>query len=592
MYQQTYYVPKVTGTLSDALMAFGAARLLNGLADRATGRTDVVTLFDDGVRYRLELSRPVTPAWVEAMAGQQLVPFVETAKEKRPEDLPLLATRSVEAEYATLKQMQELRKSLKESKMPAREIPEYIDQQIAQPTDWTVVTYLGDYRMQALDIHNKLVVQWARSEAAAPGLVWRHLLALLASPDPLWELPGELWKKESPAKELGRDVTASQLLNPHMGKGQNRAKANGLVMGNESSFWIAEYLKIAGLWAAAAPTKIQDFDLRKSYVLAPRQLNYGQHERVFANFRKHLRGGGAVKQDILASLIYVRELLHYAVEEDDVDLFDDGPISSLVSGMAVATYQLLSQNSYTTMNLAFLGLPDWMPAIRTNADAALFRDLLDEHMAVVNGLDDEKSEAQTLLLAYRDFVCGGDWDRFFDFCAGYSSYLLSAIHREQRYVKPFLSTNLRRLLEMNKPLFAPILANDGFRAVARAIRKSTLTPVYQGKSSRYEVRYGLGQELKRRSRYDDEFVTALGDFVQLYNEESMRVYERTKGESRRKLVTTDELESLIDLVDQHGARVVANLLVAYGYAREPRELDAAANAGPVGGDAADTADQD
>ena len=39
---------------------------------------------------------------------------------------------------------------------------------------------------------------------------------------------------------------------------------------------------------------------------------------------------------------------------------------------------------------------------------------------------------------------------------------------------------------------------------------------------------------------------------------------------RRDLRTSD-IQDIIKLVDNFGAEVVANLLVAFGYAREPRE---------------------
>jgi hypothetical protein len=42
---------------------------------------------------------------------------------------------------------------------------------------------------------------------------------------------------------------------------------------------------------------------------------------------------------------------------------------------------------------------------------------------------------------------------------------------------------------------------------------------------------------------------------------------------RRDLRTTD-LEEVVRLVDTYGSEVVANLLIAYGYAREPREAEA------------------
>ena len=118
---------------------------------------------------------------------------------------------------------------------------------------------------------------------------------------------------------------------------------------------------------------------------------------------------------------------------------------------------------------------------------------------------------------------------------------------------------------------SPILESDGFRNIAHAIRSSTLIPLYMGRESRFEVRYGLGQELMRKAQYKDDFIQALAEFLQSYNDESMRVHERTKGQARRKLITTQDIEQVVQLVDLHGSKTVCNLLVAYGYARDPRE---------------------
>ena len=124
---------------------------------------------------------------------------------------------------------------------------------------------------------------------------------------------------------------------------------------------------------------------------------------------------------------------------------------------------------------------------------------------------------------------------------------------------------------MIDPALSPILESDGVRNVADAIRRSTLIPLYLGRESRFDVRYGLGQELMRKAQYKDDFIQVLAEFMQSYNDESMRVYERTKGQNRRKLITTHDIEAIVELVDTYSAKTVCNLLVAYGYARDPRE---------------------
>src|SRR5690606_25344762 len=124
----------------------------------------------------------------------------------------------------------------------------------------------------------------------------RTILQLFAAPDADWQAVARAWKEAAKPLGLSDNVTASQLFNPHMGKGQNQSKANKLTMGNEKSFWLVEYLKAVGLWIATAPTKATNADLRKTYVLAPRHIEMDFHRRVFDTFRERLWNSGAVKQ--------------------------------------------------------------------------------------------------------------------------------------------------------------------------------------------------------------------------------------------------------------------------------------------------------
>jgi hypothetical protein len=39
----------------------------------------------------------------------------------------------------------------------------------------------------------------------------------------------------------------------------------------------------------------------------------------------------------------------------------------------------------------------------------------------------------------------------------------------------------------------------------------------------------------------------------------------------RRDVRTTDIAEVVRLIDEYGSEVVANLLIAYGYAREPRE---------------------
>lgn len=570
MDQHRYFIPKVTGTLSDDMVAFGAATVLHNLvqAHVSGGR---VTLQDRGSFYVVDTDEPIQESWIDNYQDQ-VIPFATTGgKFEVPGDLMPAAARNVDDEWDTFRRYREQWEQLRQEKKANNEIEHALSDQKPRP-DWTVVTYLGDYRMQAQGIHNSLVEQWVRTNQQFPGLNLRTILALFASPNADWDAIAAEWKSTVKGSSFSDSVTASQLFNPHMGKGQNRTKANKLTMGNEKVFWLLEFLKAVGLWSATVPTRVTNADVRKTYTIAPRELEMDFHRKVLTKFRDRLWNEGAVKQDIVAALLYAEVLLEQSIEDDAVDVFDNGGISNVVNGMEVASYQLLSANSYTMMNLSFLGLPDWMPNILSTDDARSFIVLLQEHRERIRAIDGDRSEGYGLLQIYRDFLSGNYFTPFFEFLGSYSSYLMNAIDRSNFFVKPFSETNLRRLFGMATPQLTPILEDEGFRNVAYAIRMSTLVPLYMGRNkSRFDIRYGLGQDLMRKAQYADDFIEALSEFMQSYNDETMRVYERTKGSARRKLITTQDIEGVVKLVDAHGSKTVCNLLVAFGYARDPKE---------------------
>ncbi len=570
MYQQHYYVPKESGTLTDTLVAFGLAKVLESVVKQVTGNAHV-TINDVGSCFMVDAGVVIEAEWVARLQPFEQIAYLTSSKTPAPVDLSSMANRDVDQEWERFRQYTEQRKQLAEGKVAGDALEQALAD-LKPRADWTVVTYLGDYRMQAQGIHNSMVEQWQRTSDKYLALNVQTILAMFAGLAVDREGIVAAWKKATKADKPAEAVTASQLFNPHMGKGQNRAKANGLAMGNEDNFWLLDYLKAVGLWEAAAPRNSTNADLRKTYILAPRRLALNDHREVFRRFREKLWNSTSIKMDILATLLYTDSLLDYSIEEEKLDIFDDGPPQNLVAGMNVAAYQLLSQNSYTMINLAFLNLPNWASQLSSFADARLFQTIIKEHIERINSIDEERSEGHTLLQQYRDFVSGHDLRRFYAFTVHYSSYLISALERSHFYVKPFSEQNLGRLLEMAEPKLTPILQNQGFRNVAEAIRRSTVIPQYIGrKTSNFDVRYGLGQGMKRKAQYADDFIQELATFMQSYNEENARVYERTKGQSRRKAITTEDIQEIVGLLDVYGPETICSLLIAFGYARDPKE---------------------
>lgn len=579
MYQSTYYVHKGSDTQADSLMAYGLAELVQAIIPPDAWRIGPGLLVEDkGPYYQVVLPEglAVQPEWLDDLPDPlELAPFVKSGKEKPPSGF--LFVRDADQEWDNFKAYNKARSEMRSADIAGKAVDtdaaRTLDS-LRPKADFSVVSYISDYRMQGLGVHNKLVLQWWRTRAVRK----QHIQALLRFfADPTGQNTDKIvtaWNKDMKAAKLkpAKQFTASQMFNPHTGKGANRPKADSMITpGNEKSFWLLEYLKVAGMWSCAAPRMAQSGGIRKTYVLAAAHVPLLYHREVFRKFNEAFWNDGAIKLDIIAVLRYIVAMLdHIEVEEDDFasTLFDTPP-GEYVNGFYVTTYQQLSANAYTMMNQGFIGLPDWARVTDAWGRADL-QAAIKEHIDRIRALDEGRNEGYVLLQYYRDFVSSNQWNKLFDFLAGYGRFLLSQLERGNYYVKPFSRKNMWRLL-MSNGNYSEILQDPGFQNVAKAIRLSTIVPQYRGRrDSLYEIRYGLGQKFKKSAHYKEDFLTVLADFMHSYNEENALKQER-HGKSYRANLTKGDVEAIVALIDQHNAQLICNLLLAYGFARDPKE---------------------
>jgi hypothetical protein len=267
---------------------------------------------------------------------------------------------------------------------------------------------------------------------------------------------------------------------------------------------------------------------------------------------------------------------------------------NLVPGFDVAFYKFLG-SAHATMNLATIGLPTWLPRLDSLEQVQIAETLLEEHVKLIRQLrkgkkgnidkNEEGAEEYALLHLYRDFLSGDDLGAFWKFTTSYSSYVMSA-REKNRYVQLFTTEGLEYLANNNQrdgAKLKDIVAKEGFKHIANAIRQSTITAQYrrtQLDDRRYETRYGLGQDLKRKAHRPAEFMEALGKFLQQYSEETVREEEKLAVRLGRQLtlddrrannlrpnITEDDLKDIEELIDQHGSGLICSMLIAHGYAR-------------------------
>lgn len=583
MYQDEYYIDKTTDTFADVLLAFGVGEMLHHVQQEQLGTTGL-RIRDDGGHFTIRLAAPLQPGG-ENTTWFSMLEFVETKSKKQPDGWPGGVVDYEAERVKNSTYFEKLKQLPPAARRPGASVDEFpMLAQLKPPRpDWPIISQIN--QMGAIGAYAGVLEGWRECQACFPDVL-RLLLGLFAQTPNDEAAATAAWKRLAKQHKLKTSecTTPVQVLNPAMGKGINRIKADGAdKLGNPESFWLLELLKFVGLFQAGVPRVVKAAKGgggkgprdRKTYVLHPCNIEYRVHKSVYRQFSDTLWEATAIKMDILAALRYTDVFLAQWMEGQAADPEWGEEPGNHVRGLATAFYKDLG-SAVALLNLSEIALPRWM-RVRTKEEGATYHELIDEHRQVVTSLDEGKAEGYQLLGAYRNFISGHDLRAFFEFTGAYSALLMSRMERGE-WASRFLITHLEVLVTAHDNKLAPIIENSGFQRIATALRRSTVTPqFYKAKKLPYpyEVRYGLGTDLLRQAAYPDRFVQALSAFVFAYNQEASQVFERFQGKPpiQRSRVTTEDLAEVVSLIDQFGSQTVANLLVAFGYARSPKDAE-------------------
>ena len=367
------------------------------------------------------------------------------------------------------------------------------------------------------------------------------------------------------------DVSNTQILNPISGKGVHAGKTEIRSAGSISGQLLdafSEWMKMRGLWTAMLLYRSDD-DF-KFFVIEPADIAVDELEGIRVDLQR-LNLWGGVRLDIYSALHCTRILIQRS------DAVQDGPGATkllgrrpraVIAGLRQAYFKSLG-TAAALMNDAFLPLPDWF-AIGNIDDARAYVSIIDEVSAkggCLNSLQDKNSDDGQVLQRYREWLLSGElWD-LLEFHYRFALHLVQRLSRNE-WARPFGAENLSTLLTKayeEEFHVTEIIEDPGFQSVARALRNATVYALTLP-NLRREVRFGIAQKWKQKMKAgNEEFAAAVADFVQDYNWETAH---RLKGKGHS--VTTEELDSLVHLIQKRSSELVGALLLAYGYARAPK----------------------
>ncbi|BAZ12989.1 hypothetical protein NIES4071_48230 [Calothrix sp. NIES-4071] len=564
------FISKNYGNYADTFLMLGLARVVE-YALKVTNQKSGIQLIDEGTRYCIQFKKSVNLEPIAKITYTSPFPVVKGQKtdiSKIPEEANIFNTvehneiRKVYREF-----MFQRGKRTEESPQP----PDYRTQNGA------ILTSMRHDRN-----HNDLwLVGWELRDYFGALIV--ALCQGFSQENTTTELVAELFKASTGCKLP--DASAVKVYLPTSVQGVNRVKADSNKVDSQKTDWLSLWLIANGLFnfAVAERVKIAErvYDWRL-VALQPQDISLSKYDDVLKQLLIHnLPGGGhgAARFDAELVIRFCQELLNHhraANEQDDWDK----PVNHFVSNFAGTHFGAKGQ-VYGVKEVFSLGLPAWVYPRNYN-ELLDYQNVLDEHLNVVRALSLDEGHSE-LIAAYRDFITGNDLYQFFRFQVSYADYITKMAGANARvalFSKQGLNLMLKNLNNKYRQddrewSLTEITQDSGFLNIAKAINSAT---VYAGtirdkdnqsKDTGWERIYGLAQRLISQSGSKKDFIIEIMSFLASYENENLRIDDelRKLKKPRRIWTTKDDLDRLINLIDNHGSSLVANLLIAYGYAK-------------------------
>ncbi|MBI3304524.1 MAG: hypothetical protein HYZ72_20875 [Deltaproteobacteria bacterium] len=564
---QVFRIPKRTGTHADVFAVVGLADLLASVPD-----VGAVRMVEREAEFEVRLSQPLAGADLRRIPQTPGYPFLKTNEKVT---VPAGVTNFVDykAEKAKADRRKQVLgpKAKKGQKVVDPETQQLIQQEQLRD-DWRLLQVLNT--LQGDETANKVhgtiasreLEKFCEELAVAFAAVCQQRTANLD------------WK-----------ISTVQLFTPIAAKGYSRLKPDSTDRNDKTKEqWadpFVEWLKYRGYFQVACPF-FQGPKAEHVRLLCP--IPHDISLRALASVARELRTvgvyGGPPKMDALAVLRLAELLVRHSEEYHDLDaevfpgLFLKGKTpAEAISGIMVTHYQSLG-NAKAVSAMSTIALPGWFP-IESQHDAEDWLAILDEHQRIVRGLQDDHSDEIGLLIAYRRFLEKRSESAIWalvEFMEHYGPFLIRA-REQKRKVRSFRADYFRRIVMGIAPKLTEILHDQGFQAVAAAVRRATVNAQAQkamGKSDYREIRYDLLHDLRRKRSLPGvaPLTETVSEFISKYNVENARRREMRKPAPRN--VTTEEFMAFAALIERYGASMVGALLCAYGSCREPREEDA------------------
>ena len=577
------FVPKPFNTYADTFLLLGLAQIAADALHR-TGQNPTIQLIDKGTHTCIQFARAINLETITKLDYTN--PFPPVRGQKTDWD-------SIPAEttYFDVVQEGEKRKLYRDYRYQNSGKTQWTEES-PKPPDARTQNGAILVSMRHDRNHNSL---WLESWHLRQN--YGHLVAglfhsfsdpnSLALPDKIQQVAD--WFQQQTGSKLPAQANAVKVYLPTAVQGVSRIKADSNKTDPQKTDWLSLWLIANGLFqfALAERIKIAEriYDWRV-IALEPKEITLEKYREILSNLRQFNPPGGGhgiARFDAELVLKFCQQLLeHHQAQAQDrpEDPFDflGKPVNNFIGNFRGTHFGSKGQ-VYGVKELFTLGLPGWIVP-ENYQDILAYLEVLQEHLAVIVSLSAEEGQSE-ILAAYRDFITGTNLRNFFRFQVSYADFVVKRLADSHARSPRLFSVNGLNIMTKKDADFTQITQDPSFLRIAKAINQAT---VYAGKISTkegvkeldWQRNYGLAQLLSSQSGSKKDFISAIADFLGKYQQENLRLQEGYLKQGKRLMrvqPTKEDLDRLIEIIHQFDTVLVANLLIAYGYAKWSKSKD-------------------
>jgi hypothetical protein len=557
MYSE-FYINKKSGTYSETLEAFGVGNLVSEVLKQSNVQDFKITIKDIEYAYLVKLNKPITQEYLQNLKYYQVIKFL---KKEINQLIPDGITDIFD--YPRNKAVQD---EYKAESIRIEKITSDADKKAARNAfNERKLSEFGVQVDTEYDVYRELI---KNPYISYSNLFENFYLHQNNFQDLILSILNYYCGKPLPTLSFNLEddkPTSQQLFNPNQGKGLNKGKSNNASMSNLKSNWISETMKISGALSYMVCQYVKvgtSYDL-KIFVPEFNEAGLKDAKDILFSFKRDIRSSSPIQLDIINSLNFTVRFIRHTQEYT-------GKVRKTIKGFHTVYQKDLGQNK-AVANIAFINTPDFVEY--NNQDEAIeWAEILEQQRNLISNIKEQGDSVQGLQ-AYRNFL-GGIGDSalgyFTDFSYWYGNYLMQQLTKGNKFVRTFKTEHLNKFyknMDTQELNLTEIIQNEGFQAVAKAIRRSTVSLQYTPKDQRqFEIRYGLAQQLQNKSKSKEDLATFIGEFIGTYNAETARNVEKNGGKSFRANVKYEELIEFYSIADKYPARLLGALLSSYGFA--------------------------